>query len=62
MSGKDYIYLGGLCLVFILQLNIYSAKRGEPERMLGNHKESSERLWVSSRIFQRVKVPSGRTF
>jgi hypothetical protein len=62
MSGKDNIYLGGLCLVFILQLNIYLAKRGEPERMLRNHKESLERLWVSSRVFQRVEIPSGRTF
>jgi len=36
--------------------------RSEPERMLGSHKESSARLWVSSRVFQMVEVPSGRTF
>jgi hypothetical protein len=62
MSGKDDIYLKGLCLIFILQLNIYLAKRGEPQRMLRNHKESLERLQVSSRLFQRVEVPLGRTF
>jgi len=39
MSGKDNIYLGGIHLVFILQLNIYSAKREEPKRMLGSHIE-----------------------
>jgi len=35
--------------------------RGEPERMIGSHKESSEILQVSSRVFQRVKIPLGRT-
>jgi hypothetical protein len=44
MSGKDDIYLGGLCLIFILQLNIYSVKGGEPERMLRNRIESSAKL------------------
>jgi hypothetical protein len=44
MSGKDDIYLRGICLVFILQLNIYLAKRGEPERKLRNHIESSARM------------------
>jgi hypothetical protein len=39
MSGKDDIYLGDLSLVFILHLNIYLAKRGEPERMLRSHKD-----------------------
>jgi len=34
----------------------------EPERMLGNHNESLERLWITSRTFQRIKVPSGRVF
>jgi hypothetical protein len=43
-------------------LNMYSVKRGEPERMLRSHKESPEGLRISSRVFQRVKVPSGRTF
>jgi hypothetical protein len=62
MSGKDDIYLGDLSLVFILHLNIYSVKRGEPKRMLRSHKEPPEGLRVSSRIFQRVKVPLGRTF
>jgi len=36
--------------------------RREPERMLGSHKESSAGLQVSSRVFQRIDVPSGRTF
>jgi hypothetical protein len=40
MSVKEDIYLGGLSLVFILHLNIYLAKRGEPERMPRSHKES----------------------
>ena len=62
MSGKDNIYLGDLSLVFILHLNIYSVKRGEPERILRSHKESSEGLWTSFRVFQRVEVPLGRTF
>jgi hypothetical protein len=62
MSVKDDIYLGDLSLIFILHLNIYSAKRGEPEGMPGSHKESLERLWVSSRLLQRIKVLSGRTF
>jgi hypothetical protein len=62
MSGKDDIYLGNLSLVFILHSNIYLAKRGEPERMLRSHKESPEGLQVSSRVFQRVEVPLGRTF
>ena len=35
------IYIRGISLVFILQLNIYSEKGGEPERMLGDHFESS---------------------
>jgi hypothetical protein len=39
MSGKDDIYLEGIHLVFILQLSIYLAKRGEPKRMLGSHIE-----------------------
>jgi hypothetical protein len=56
MSGKDDIYLGDL------HLNIYSVKRGEPKRMLGSHKESLEGLRVSSRVFQRVELPLGRTF
>ena len=30
--------------------------RGEPERMLRNHEESSARSQVTSRTFQRVKV------
>jgi hypothetical protein len=62
MSGKDDFYLGDLSLVFILHLNIYSAKRGEPKRMLGSYKESPEGLQVSSRVFQRVEVPSPNTF
>jgi hypothetical protein len=37
-------------------------EEGRTERMLENHKGSSERLLVSSRVFQRVEVPSGRTF
>jgi len=56
------IYFGGVSLVFILQLNIYSEKGGEPERMLGDYFESSGKLQVNSRIFQRVEVPSGRIF
>jgi hypothetical protein len=59
MSGKDDIYLGDLSLVFILHWTIYSAKRGEPKRMFGNHKESLKGLRISSRVFQRVEVPSG---
>jgi hypothetical protein len=59
MSGKDDIYLGDLSLVFILHWNIYLAKRGEPKRMLRNHKGSPRGLQLSSMVFQRVKVPSG---
>ena len=44
MSGKDDIYLGGMCLIFILELNIYLVKRGEPKKKLENHIESSARL------------------
>jgi hypothetical protein len=62
MCVKDGDYLGDLNLVFILHWNIYSVKREEPERMLGSHKESLEGLQVSSRVFQRIKVPSRRTF
>jgi hypothetical protein len=62
MSDKDDIYLGGICLIFILQLNIYLAKRGEPERKLTNHIESSARLSVNYRTFQRVEVSLGRVF
>jgi hypothetical protein len=62
MSVKDDIYLGGLSLVFILHLNIYLAKRGEPEGMLRSHKELLEGLWISSRVFQRIEVPLRRTF
>jgi hypothetical protein len=59
---KDDIYLGDLSLIFILHWNIYSVKRGEPERTLGNHKESLKGLQVSSIIFQRVEVPLGEIF
>ena len=41
---KMVIYFGGVSLVFILQLNIYSEKGGEPERMLGDYFESSGKL------------------
>jgi hypothetical protein len=57
------IYFRGIHLIFILlQLNIYLVKKGEPERMLGNCFELSEKLYVISRTFQRVKVPLGRVF
>jgi hypothetical protein len=56
------ILFGGIHLVFILHWNIYLAKRGEPERMLGGHIESSAKWRVISRTFQEVEVPSGRTF
>jgi len=35
---KMVVYFGGVSFVFILQLNIYLEKGGEPERM-------SETLW-----------------
>ena len=38
---KMVIYFGGVSLVFILQLNIYLEKGGEPERMLRDRFESS---------------------
>jgi hypothetical protein len=44
MSGKDDDHLGGICLVFILHWNIYLAKKGEPERTLGNRIESWAKL------------------
>ena len=47
MSGKTAILFRGKSLVFILHWNIYSVKRGEPERMLENHKESPKGLWAS---------------
>jgi len=34
------ILFGDKCLVFTLNWNIYSVKRGEPERMLESHIES----------------------
>jgi hypothetical protein len=43
MSGKNVVFIGGKCLVFILHWNIYLAKRGEPERKLGSHIESPAR-------------------
>jgi hypothetical protein len=39
---KRLSYLEDLSLIFILHWNIYLAKRGEPERMLGSHKELLE--------------------
>jgi hypothetical protein len=62
MSEKMISILRGVRLIFIQSLNNYSVTRGEPERMLGNHKESSTRSWVTSRTFQRVEVPLGRIF
>ena len=56
------ISFGGIHLVFILHLNIYSVKREKPERMLGGHIESSAKWQVISRTFQEVEVPLGRTF
>jgi hypothetical protein len=41
---KMVIYFGGVSLVFILQLNIYSEKGEEPKRMLGDYFESSGKL------------------
>ena len=41
---KMVIYFGGVSLIFILQLNIYLVKGGEPEGMLGNCFESLARL------------------
>ena len=41
---KMVIYFRGVSLVFILQLNIYLEKGGEPERMLGDYFESSGKL------------------
>ena len=41
---KMVIYFGGVSLIIILQLNIYSEKAGEPERTLGDHFESSGKL------------------
>ena len=56
------IYFEGVHLVFILQLNIYSGKGAEPERMFGNHNKSSAMLRMTSRTFQDVEVPSGTPF
>jgi hypothetical protein len=43
-------------------MNIYLAMRREPERMLGNWKESSARLWIASRTFQGIEGALGKVF
>jgi hypothetical protein len=53
---------GGKHLVFILHWIIYSVKKGETEGTLGSHIGSPTRWQINSRVFQEVKVPSGRIF
>jgi len=44
------IYFGGVSLAFILQVNIYSEKGGEPERMLRDRFESSGKPYINSTV------------